>query len=181
MPPTRPLHKAFRVTECTVCLRLSPLEPQSRSGDNPLKFQVVCPQNGTAVVINSYSQRSTLALPSVMCHTTLLVIFPPSIMNVAMSRACFCVCINCVSHAQSFPGIMSEFRRVDCPAGGLSSLPRHRGPQRSPSNTASAQRERVQGPGLPRFPRRECAAVSWYTQTDKSLSAVISGYCAVYA
>ena len=24
------------------------LEPQSRFGDNPLKFQVVCPQNGTA-------------------------------------------------------------------------------------------------------------------------------------
>ena len=28
---------------------LTPLEPQSRFGDNPLKFQVICPQNGTAV------------------------------------------------------------------------------------------------------------------------------------
>ena len=29
---------------------LTPLEPQSRCGDKPLKFQVVCPQNGTAVL-----------------------------------------------------------------------------------------------------------------------------------
>ena len=29
---------------------LTPLEPQSRFGDKPLKFQVVCPQNGTAVL-----------------------------------------------------------------------------------------------------------------------------------
>ena len=26
------------------------LEPQSRFGDKPVKFQVVCPQNGTAVL-----------------------------------------------------------------------------------------------------------------------------------
>ena len=30
--------------------RLTPLEPQSHVGDNPVKFQVVCPQNGTAVL-----------------------------------------------------------------------------------------------------------------------------------
>ena len=30
--------------------RLTRLEPQSRFGDKPLKFQVVCPQNGTAVL-----------------------------------------------------------------------------------------------------------------------------------
>ena len=29
---------------------LTLLEPQSRFGDNSLKFQVVCPQNGTAVL-----------------------------------------------------------------------------------------------------------------------------------
>ena len=29
---------------------LTLLEPQSRFGDKPLKFQVVCPQNGTAVL-----------------------------------------------------------------------------------------------------------------------------------
>ena len=29
---------------------LTLLEPQSRCGDKPLKFQVVCPQNGTAVL-----------------------------------------------------------------------------------------------------------------------------------
>ena len=29
---------------------LTLLEPQSRFGDKPIKFQVVCPQNGTAVL-----------------------------------------------------------------------------------------------------------------------------------
>ena len=29
---------------------LTPLGPQSRFGDKPFKFQVVCPQNGTAVL-----------------------------------------------------------------------------------------------------------------------------------
>ena len=29
---------------------LTLLEPQSRFGDKPVKFQVVCPQNGTAVL-----------------------------------------------------------------------------------------------------------------------------------
>ena len=29
---------------------LTPLEPQSRFGDKPVKFEVVCPQNGTAVL-----------------------------------------------------------------------------------------------------------------------------------
>ena len=29
---------------------LTLLEPQSRFGEKPLKFQVVCPQNGTAVL-----------------------------------------------------------------------------------------------------------------------------------
>ena len=29
---------------------LTLLEPQSRSGDNPVRFQVFCPQNGTAVL-----------------------------------------------------------------------------------------------------------------------------------
>ena len=30
--------------------QLTLLEPQSRCGDKPLKFQVICPQNGTAVL-----------------------------------------------------------------------------------------------------------------------------------
>ena len=29
---------------------LTLLEPQSRFGDKPIKFKVVCPQNGTAVL-----------------------------------------------------------------------------------------------------------------------------------
>ena len=31
-------------------LALTPLEPQSRFGDKPVNFQVVCPQNGTAAL-----------------------------------------------------------------------------------------------------------------------------------
>ena len=59
----------------------------------------------------------------------------------------------------SFPWtIMADFCGVDCVAGGISSLPRHWAPQWRSTNTASAERERVQGPGLPRLPRRECAA-----------------------
>ena len=34
--------------QATTVLTLS--EPQSRFGDKPLKYQVVCPQNGTAVL-----------------------------------------------------------------------------------------------------------------------------------
>ena len=33
--------------------RFTLLEPQSRFGDNPIKFQVVCPHNGTAVLKGS--------------------------------------------------------------------------------------------------------------------------------
>ena len=33
-----------------VCFPLTLLEPQSAFGDKPLNFQVVCPQNGTAVL-----------------------------------------------------------------------------------------------------------------------------------
>ena len=35
---------------CATFYPLTLLEPQSRFGDNTLKFQVVCPQNGTAVL-----------------------------------------------------------------------------------------------------------------------------------
>ena len=31
-------------------VRLTPLQPQSDCGDKPLRFQVVCPQNGTAIL-----------------------------------------------------------------------------------------------------------------------------------
>ena len=31
-------------------IRVDPLELQSHLGENPSKFQVVCPQNGTAVI-----------------------------------------------------------------------------------------------------------------------------------
>ena len=43
---------------------LTLLEPQSRFGDKTLKFQVVCPQNGTAVpkwlTINALLQRTAV-------------------------------------------------------------------------------------------------------------------------
>ena len=39
-------HQTINHTE----YNLTPLEPESRFGDKPLKFQVVCPQNGTAVL-----------------------------------------------------------------------------------------------------------------------------------
>ena len=66
---------------------------------------------------------------------------------------------------QSFPRTIrddTEFRRVDRPSGGVSSLLRGRGPRRSASNTASAERERMPGAGLPRLPRRECVLVNLY-------------------
>ena len=31
-------------------MAFTPLEPQSRCGDKPLEFQVICPQNGAAVL-----------------------------------------------------------------------------------------------------------------------------------
>ena len=37
------------IGESTVFLTL--LEPQSRFGDKPFKLQVICPQNGTAVLL----------------------------------------------------------------------------------------------------------------------------------
>ena len=43
----------FMLYLCTPCENrelITLLEPQSRFGDQPLKFQVVCPQNGTAVL-----------------------------------------------------------------------------------------------------------------------------------
>ena len=45
-------HDAICFFEVLVCRAagLTPLEPQSRFGDKPLKYQVVCPQNGTAVL-----------------------------------------------------------------------------------------------------------------------------------
>ena len=44
---------------------LTLLEPQSRFGDKPIKFQVVCPQNGTAVLkrLTVLSTRRHLAQP----------------------------------------------------------------------------------------------------------------------
>ena len=49
------------------------LEPQSRFGDKPVKFQVVCPQNGTAVQqgMNYQTQRSTLRC-TVLVYTVVL-------------------------------------------------------------------------------------------------------------
>ena len=38
------------VRRLVVFILLTPLEPQSRFGDKRLKFQVVCPQDGTAVL-----------------------------------------------------------------------------------------------------------------------------------
>ena len=32
---------------------LTPLEPQSRAGETPLKFQAICPHNGAAVLKGS--------------------------------------------------------------------------------------------------------------------------------
>ena len=40
-------------TELLYYLLLTLLEPQSRFGDKAVKFQVVCPQNGTAVLKGS--------------------------------------------------------------------------------------------------------------------------------
>ena len=47
---------------------LTLLEPQSRVGDNPLKFQVVFPQNGTAVV-KGFNSIRTYASKPVLCTT----------------------------------------------------------------------------------------------------------------
>ena len=43
---------------------LTHLEPQSRFGDKPVKFQVVCPQNGTAVLKGLTRGRLTLPIPN---------------------------------------------------------------------------------------------------------------------
>ena len=44
------LRKTFLTVGGGGLLSLTPLEPQSRFGDNPLKFQVLCPQIGTSVL-----------------------------------------------------------------------------------------------------------------------------------
>ena len=49
---------------------LTLLEPQSRFGDKPRKFQVVCPQNGTAVLKGSYVRtyvRTAAAAAAAVC------------------------------------------------------------------------------------------------------------------
>ena len=48
---------------------LTPLAPQSRFGDNPLKFKVICPQNGTAVL-------KGLILISHSCLLTYVLLIP---------------------------------------------------------------------------------------------------------
>ena len=59
----------FRVYRPHVFSPLStPLEPQSRFGDKPLKFQVVCPQNGTAVLqgLTTVTNQVPLAITTVI-------------------------------------------------------------------------------------------------------------------
>ena len=47
-PPPELISEPFFSKTCLKALTL--LEPQSRFGDKPVKFQVVCPRNGTAVL-----------------------------------------------------------------------------------------------------------------------------------
>ena len=51
-------------------IRLTLLQPQSRFGDKPLKFQVVCPQNGTAVLkgLTPQFSRSQFWVTEVCCY-----------------------------------------------------------------------------------------------------------------
>ena len=73
----------------TAILSLTPLEPQSRSGDKPVKFQVVLSPNGTAVLKGlrpsaglSHEnnvrivgvQHTYPILPSVHAHTAAVVV-----------------------------------------------------------------------------------------------------------
>ena len=51
--------KAHRVNPTHI--QLTPLEPQSRFGDKPVKFQIVCPQNGTAVLKGLTQPNNNLA------------------------------------------------------------------------------------------------------------------------
>ena len=44
------LYNTHQVPSIMPSYTLTPLEPQSRFGDKLFKFQVVCPQNGTAVL-----------------------------------------------------------------------------------------------------------------------------------
>ena len=44
-------------TVCDPEKSLTLLEPESRFGDKPFKFQVVCPQNGTAVLKKSFKTK----------------------------------------------------------------------------------------------------------------------------
>ena len=47
---SHPVHHQLRPSFLSPCHSFTLLEPQSRFGDKPLNFQVVCPQNGTAVL-----------------------------------------------------------------------------------------------------------------------------------
>ena len=46
-PTSSGVHYLFYLLRGTI---LTPLEPQSRFGDKIVKFQVICPQNATAVL-----------------------------------------------------------------------------------------------------------------------------------
>ena len=47
---------------------LTLLEPQSRFGDKPVKFQVVCPQNGTSVLKGLICQNTSLFTAVAYCR-----------------------------------------------------------------------------------------------------------------
>ena len=47
---------------------LTLLEPKSRFGDRPVKFQVVCPQNGTAVLKGLSENKELIADFSTLSH-----------------------------------------------------------------------------------------------------------------
>ena len=56
---------------------LTPLEPQSRFGDKPLKFQVFCPQNGTGALkglIGDCFDWLLLEMPLLLLQYVLLLI-----------------------------------------------------------------------------------------------------------
>ena len=71
---------------------LTPLKPQSRFGDKPLKFQVVCPQNGTAVLKELMIYVDTLFLTYLHKYLTVLS-GGRRITCTIYSRTCFLVWI----------------------------------------------------------------------------------------
>ena len=73
MSPSPPLYEST-----SLALAINKEEPQSRFGGKPLKFQVVCPQNGTAV-LKGLPRRSEALLPSCQIHLRPLLPLPTAI------------------------------------------------------------------------------------------------------